>query len=117
MTTKEIAHELAALCNQGKYGEVYEKFYHPDAYSEEPMGDMRRVEGMEAFYKKGEWWRNTFEVHDGRVGEAIVADDYFALTFYMDITNKETGVRTQSTEIAVYEMKDGKIAGERFFYK
>jgi ketosteroid isomerase-like protein len=34
----------------------------------------------------------------------------------MDVTVKETGARMVMDEIALYTIKDGKIAEERFFY-
>jgi hypothetical protein len=116
MSIQAMAEELVALCREGKYHEVYDKFFHPNAYSEEPVGDNPRVEGVEAILKKGEWWSENFDVHGGSVSDPQVADNYFTVAFSMDVTNKQTGERTQDTEIALYEVKDGKIAGERFFY-
>lgn len=34
----------------------------------------------------------------------------------MDTTHRPSGQRSQSSEIAVYEVKDGKIVKEQFFY-
>jgi len=34
----------------------------------------------------------------------------------MDTTHKASGQRTNSQEIAVYQVKDGKIIKEQFFY-
>ena len=34
----------------------------------------------------------------------------------MDVSNREIGQRMQMDEVALYSMRDGKIAGERFFY-
>jgi len=61
-------------------------------------------------------WAETFEVHSMEVGNAIVADNYFATTFSLDTTNRQTKVRTKSSEIALYHLKDGKIVSEQFFY-
>lgn len=117
MTIQTIAKELVSLCKEGKYQEAHEKLYHPNAYSEEPMGDQRRVEGMEAISAKGEWWANTFETHGVTVSEPIIADDFFSVIIDIDVTNKESGVRNRSSEVAVYEVTDGKIVGERFFFR
>ena len=40
----------------------------------------------------------------------------FGVRFTMDITVKETGVRSQSSELALYTVQNGKIVEERFFY-
>jgi ketosteroid isomerase-like protein len=45
-----------------------------------------------------------------------VNGDQFTVRFKMDVTVKETGQRNQMDEIALYTIKDGKIAEERFFY-
>jgi hypothetical protein len=45
-----------------------------------------------------------------------VNGDDFTVRFKMDITVKETGQRITMDEVALYRLKDGKIAEERFFY-
>ena len=49
------------------------------------------------------------------VSEPIIADDYFAVTYTMDITYKGAPRMTE-TELAVYKVADGKIVREEFFY-
>jgi len=36
--------------------------------------------------------------------------------FVMDVTSKDDGKRMTMDEIALYHLKNGKIAEERFFY-
>jgi len=115
MTTQEIANELVALCQQGKFEEAYTKLFSKDAKSIEPMED-GTTEGLEAMFAKGKAWEENFEVHAMEIGKVIVADNYFATTFALDSTNKQNNVRTQSSEIALYHVKDGKIVSEQFFY-
>lgn len=115
MTTQEIANDLISLCSQGKHEEVYTKHFAKDAKSIEPM-ENGTTEGLEAMFAKGKVWAETFEVHSMSVGEVIVADNYFATTFSIDSTNRHTNLRTQSSEIALYRVKDGKIVSEQFFY-
>jgi len=55
------------------------------------------------------------EFHSITVSEPIVADDYFAVTYMMDITYKGAPRNTE-TELAVYKVADGKIVREEFFY-
>ncbi len=45
-----------------------------------------------------------------------VNGEQFTVRFTMDVTFKETGQRHTMDEIALYTLKNGKIAEERFFY-
>ncbi len=118
METKEIADNLVTWCNEGNYTRAYQELYSPDIVSieDEDTSDMRRLEGMEAVMKKGEWWVNTFEVHSSKASDPVVADNWFSVRFEMDTTHKPSGQRSQTSEIAVYKVKDGKIVKEHFFY-
>jgi ketosteroid isomerase-like protein len=116
MSTQEIAHDLVALCKQGKFDEAGEKYWADDVVSVEAMGDMAEVRGKEAARGKGEWWANNHEVHDAKVEGPYVNGDDFTVRFIMDITDKTNGQRMTMDEIALYRVKNGKIAEERFFY-
>ncbi|WP_299761554.1 nuclear transport factor 2 family protein [uncultured Dokdonia sp.] len=117
METKEIAEKLVSWCNKGDYASCYQNLYSPNIVSIEPKGaEMEEVQGMEAVAKKGVWWEETFEVHSSKVSEPTVADSWFSVRFEMDTTHRPSGYRSQSSEIAVYEVKDGKIVKEQFFY-
>ena len=118
MTVQEIANRLVELCNNGDYQTCYDELYAPDARSIEPEGVPfeREVKGMEAFKIKGEKWKETLiEVHGGKVGDPIVAGNHFCCTSSLDATFKEGG-RMNFEELCVYEVKDGKIVKEQFFY-
>lgn len=116
--TKEIANNLVDWCNKGEWQKVYQEYYSPEIVSieDEDTSDMARLEGMEAVMKKGEWWENTFEVHNSKASAPVVADNWFSVKFEMDTTHKPSGQRSKSSEIGVYKVKDGKIVKEHFFY-
>ncbi len=116
MSTQEIAHDLVALCKQGKFGEAGEKYWADDVVSVEAMGDMAESHGKGAARAKGEWWAGAHDVHGVEVEGPYVNGDEFAVRFVMDITVKESGQRNRMDEVAFYRLKDGKIAEERFFY-
>jgi len=116
MSTQEIAHNLVALCKAGKFGEAGEKYWADDVVSVEAMGDAPESHGKAAARGKGEWWANNHEVHDTKVEGPYVNGDAFTVRFVMDITDKTNGQRMTMDEIALYRLKDGKIAEERFFY-
>lgn len=117
METKEIANKLVEWCNKGDYDRCYQELYSPNIVSlEQPGSEMERAEGMEDIAKKGEWWQNNFEVHSSVASQPTVADNWFSVRFEMDTTHKPSGQRSTTSEIAVYEVKDGKIVKEQFFY-
>jgi ketosteroid isomerase-like protein len=116
MTTQEIASDLVALCKQGKFAESGEKYWADDVVSVEAMGDQAESHGKSAARGKGEWWAGAHEVHGITVEGPYVNGDDFTVRFKMDITVKESGQRMTMDEIALYRLKDGKIAEERFFY-
>ena len=48
MNTQEIAHDLVALCQQGKFDEAGEKYWADDVVSVEAMGDEAESRGKAA---------------------------------------------------------------------
>jgi len=116
MTTQDIAHDLVALCREGKFHEAGEKYWAEDVLSVEAMGEPAESRGIEAARAKGEWWAGAHEVHEAKVEGPYVNGDSFVVRFTMDLTVKESGQRHTMDEVGLYLLKDGKIAEERFFY-
>ncbi len=120
MTTKEVADKLVKLCSEGKFDEAINELYGTDIVSMEasaPPGGSRETKGLEGVKGKAEWWSSNHEVHSSKVEGPLVAGSHFAVTFKMDVTFKPQSKRFQMEEIAVYEVSDGKIVYEQFFYK
>jgi len=119
MTTQDVANDLVALWKQGKFDESGEKYWAKDVVSVEagaPGGGDPVSRGIEAARGKGEWWTANHDVHGVEVEGPYVNGDQFVVRFKMDMTPKATGQRTTMDETALYTIKDGKIAEERFFY-
>ena len=116
MNTQEIARDLVALCQQGRFGEAGEKHWAEDVVSVEAMGDEREARGKSAVRAKGEWWNRTFQIDEVRVEGPYVNADEFIVRFKLSTTNKESGEKASMDETALYRVKDGKIAEERFFF-
>ena len=55
------------------------------------------------------------EFHGATVEGPLVAGNHFSCTMKMDITMKDMP-RTLSEEIAVFQVENGKIVKEQFFY-
>ncbi len=118
MKTEEIAAKLVKWCSEGDYETPYKHLYSENIVSIENdgSGEGGHVQGFEAIQKKGEWWQENFEMHGSSISEPIVADNWFSVKIEMDTTHKPSGHRSTMSEIAVYEVKDGKIVKEQFFY-
>ena len=75
----------------------------------------KETRGLEEIVKKGHKFDSMVEqLHSIEVTEPLVAGNAFTCVMKMDVTMKGQG-RMQMAEICVYEVKDGKIASERFF--
>ena len=116
-STTEVAHRLIELCRQGKNMDAVHELYADNILSLEPKGSMNeRAEGKEAVIaKETGFFTMVEEVHSSEVSDALVADNFFSVTMKMDMTVKGMG-RTRMDEVCVYEVKDGKIVFEEFFF-
>jgi ketosteroid isomerase-like protein len=118
MTTQEVADKLVQLCREGKNDQAIEELYAEDVISKEPKGsDMELTEGKEAVKNKTlKWEESVEEIHSASCSGPIVSDSHFAIVMNIDATYKAHG-RMAMSEICVYEVKDGKIASDEFFYR
>ena len=117
MSTEAVANRLVEMCRQGQNMEALSELYAENCVSREMPGAPNVItEGLPAIKKKSEqWYASVEEVHGGQVGDPVVAGNYFSCTMGFDITFKEQG-RIKMEEVCVYEVVDGKIASEQFFY-
>jgi hypothetical protein len=119
MTTEQIAKQLVALCSEGKFHEAISTLYADDVVSVEafPMPDGNTtMTGLAAVLGKAQWWSENHEVHSASVEGPLVSHKHFTVRFLMEVTQKPTGMKMKLDELAVYEVKDGKIVREQFFY-
>lgn len=115
MNIEQVARELIKMAREGKNKEAKEMLYANDIISIEGNGD--KLQGIDAIYRKSaEWGAQVAEVHSFSVSDPIVAANHFAVHFKMDISYQD-GNRAVMDEIAVFEVRDGKIAFEQFFFK
>ena len=115
MNTQTVADKLVQLCREGKNKEAKQELYAENIVSIEANGD--RAEGLEAIFEKSKKWGEQIQqIHEAYISGPIVAADHFAVNMRLDITYKN-GYRAIMDEICVYEVKDGKIILEQFFFK
>ena len=120
MTTKDVASRFQALANEGKFQAIQDELFSQDAESIEPASGisigMKNAQGLDAIREKGKLFNEQVEeMHGGYSSDPVVGGDYFSVAMGMDVTMKGAG-RMNLDEIAVYEVKDGKIIKEQFFY-
>ena len=118
MTTQEIATRFNELAKQEKWFEIQEEFFAENVKSIDPPGSpwFGYAEGKSAVRQKGETFVKKIEaVHSAHTTEPIVAAHHFAVSRKMDLTLQGLG-RIQIDELMLYEVQDGEIVSEQFFY-
>ena len=118
MTTHDVASRFHELSQSGEWETIHNELYADNAVSIEPENSpgMKTVEGIEAIKQKGKQFGEMVEeMHGGYSNEPQIAGNHFAVAMGMDVSMKGQG-RSKMDEIAVYEVKDGKIVKEQFFY-
>ena len=118
LTTQEVAARFNELARQEKWFEIQDEFFADNVRSIEPATAMHlhNAEGKAAVRKKGEDWVKRVEaVHRLHTTEPVVGGNHFAVGREVDITVKGFG-RIQINEIMLYEVKEGEIVSEQFFY-
>jgi len=114
MTAYEVGKKLVELARNNDYATIYADLYSPEIVSIEADG--KEFVGMEAIAEKNAMWEATMEVHSTESSDAFPHADSFAVIWKMDVTQKESGHRFVMEEVAVYDVQDGRIVRERFFY-
>jgi uncharacterized protein YndB with AHSA1/START domain/ketosteroid isomerase-like protein len=117
-TPHEVAARFHELAKQEKWFEIQDEFFADNVKSIEPPTSpwFKNAEGKAAVRKKGEDFVKLVEaVHRAHTTEPVVGGNYFAVGREMDITLKGFG-RIQWNQVMLYEVKDGKIVSEQFFY-
>lgn len=118
MDTREVAKKLVQLCREDKNEQAIDELYAENIISKEPKGsNMEFTEGKQAVKQKTIRWEESLEeLFSISISDPLVADDHFAILMDIDAIYKEHG-RIKMSEICVYEVKDGKIIAEEFFYR
>jgi|SRR6185437_13863918 hypothetical protein len=118
MTTQDVANRFNELAQTGQWEQIQNELFTDNAVSIEPEHSpgMKTVQGIDAIKQKGKQFEEMVEeMHGGYSKQPCVAGNYFAVAMGMDVTMKGRG-RSKMEEIGVYEVKDGKIVKEQFFY-
>ncbi|HRI78344.1 MAG TPA: nuclear transport factor 2 family protein [Cyclobacteriaceae bacterium] len=117
MNTQQIANRLVELCRQGKIPQAMEELYDNEIVSVEPdHAPVKSAKGKAAVMEKGKQFASMIEErHGGSFSDPVVGGRYFSAAMVLDATFKGQG-RMKLEEICVYEVKEGKIVREQFFF-
>ncbi|MDG0815555.1 nuclear transport factor 2 family protein [Bdellovibrio svalbardensis] len=116
--TMEVGRKLVELCKKGDNMKAVETLYSPDIESIEAMQmpGMGKEKGLEAAIKKNRMWMDENEVNSMSVEGPFPLGDRFAVHYKYDTTNRKSKERMKMEEVALYQVKNGKIVKEEFFY-
>lgn len=115
---QEVAARFNELAQQEKWFEIQDELFSDDVKSVDPVNSpyLGYAEGKAAVRKKGEDFVKKIEAfHGARTSEPVIGGSYFAVGREMDITIPGHG-RIQLNEVMLYEVKNGQIVSEQFFY-
>jgi len=118
MTTQEIASRLYELSQQGQFETAQNELFSADATSTESnmQGQRETANGIDAIKEKGKHFQSeVVEMHGAYSNEPLVFGNYIFMEMGIDATMKSMG-RMNMKEMAKYEVRDGKIISEEFFY-
>jgi hypothetical protein len=118
MTTAEVAARFDELAQQEKWFVIQDELFSDDVKSIDPPHSpyMGYAEGKAAVRKKGEdFVRKVTDLHSAHTTAPIVAPNHFVVGRKIDITVEGFG-RIQMDELMLYEVKNGQIVLEQFFY-
>lgn len=92
--------------------------YHQDATSTDnnPQGGRTTITGIEGIVEKGKRFQEMIEeVHSANTADPKIFGNYIFMEMGLDVTLKGMG-RMNMVEMCKYEVKDGKIISEEFYY-
>jgi hypothetical protein len=118
MTTHEVAARFDELAQQEKWFEIQDEFFADNVRSIDPPNSpyFGNAEGKDAVRKKGKDFTGRIEaVHSLYTSKPLVSGNHFTVGREKDITVQGHG-RIQIHQIMLYEVKDGQIVLEQFFY-
>jgi exopolysaccharide biosynthesis protein len=118
MTTQEVALRFNELAKQEKWFEIQEELFSDNVRSIDPPNSpyFGYAQGRTPVRKKGEEFVKKIEaVHRACTTEPVVGGSHFSVGREVDITLQGFG-RVQLNQIMLYEVKDGQIVLEQFFY-
>lgn len=120
-TTQEVANMYCELANLNQWPQILDELCSSNLVNKEPEHVMARgipqiTKGLDAIKAKGIANRAMIDtIHSQHCSSPLVAGNFFTVALSRDVTFKEKP-RMQLTEIGVFELQEGKIVTEQFYY-
>ena len=117
-TTQEVAARFNELAQQEKWFDIQQDLFAENVRSVDPENSpyFPYAEGKEAVRKKGESFvGRVTAMYKLSTSEPLVAGNHFAVARDKELEVTGFG-RVHINEIMLYEVKDGEIVLEQFFY-
>jgi hypothetical protein len=117
-TIQQVAARFDELARQEKWFEIQDELFAENVRSVEPPSakHLRDASGKAAVRQKAEDWVKRIEaLHSASTTAPVIGGNHFSVGRTLDITVKGLG-RLQMDEVMLYEVKDGRIVLEQFFY-
>ena len=118
LSTQEVSDRFHELAQQEKWFEIQDELFAGDVRSIEPANSpyFKNEEGKQMVRRKGEdWVKRIQEAHGRYTSNPIAAGNHFVVGRRVDITVEGFG-RINIDELMLYEVRDGLIVLEQFFY-
>lgn len=118
MTTQEVAARFDELAREEKWFEIQDELFADHVRSIDPPHSpyFKNAEGKSAVRKKGEEFVKKVQAfHSAYTTPAVTGGNHFSVGRGVDITVEGFG-RIQIDQVMLYEVNDGKIVLEQFFY-
>lgn len=113
-TVQALAEQLAGYISRQAFEAARQALYAAAVISIEADGTS--VQGLPALASKQAAWAASIEqIHHIDVSQPLVANNHFALRISWDMTYRGQA-RQLWHEIAVFQVADGKVIREQFFY-
>ena len=119
LTTHEVADRFDQLAQKEMWFDIQDELFADDVKSIDPPGSpyFGYASGKSDVRRKGEEFVKKIEaLHGANTSHPIVSGSHFAVGRAVDITVKDLG-RIKIDQIMLYEVKDGQIVLEQFFYQ
>ncbi len=119
MTTEEVAKRYYELIQMHQYAQIQDELYAIDAISIEPENDTNLplvTKGIDELrQKEGLFFSQVEAMHGSYMSEPIVSSVFFSMMTGMDVTMRGKE-RKKKDQIGVFEVRNGKIVKEQFFF-
>ena len=120
-TIHDVARDFTALLRLGKFVAAGDLYWANDVTSTEPAalpgGICATVCGIEATRSKYKARFGNAVIDEIGIDGPFVTGDQFALFLDLVTIDRVSGARQPFTEIALYTVRGGQIAEERYFYE